>query len=320
MEPTTVVAVDIGGTKIACGLVTFSGDGEPVVESVERIPTNPLRGGKAVLADVIAAVEAARARSPRPVAGVGISTGGVVDPRTGDITYANEMMPGWSGTPLGSAVEEACGIPCRVLNDVHAHALGEARWGGGRGYGSVLVVAVGTGISGAIVEGGVLALGSHDMAGNVGHMACEEAAGIECTCGAVGHLESVAAGPAIVEEYVRLSGEKTDSDGNPVGGAYISRLAEGGDEAAVAAEARSGRALGGVLASSANLIDPEAVILSGSVVQCGPVWHDALASGYADRAMAPVRDLPIEQGLLGDNAPLIGAAEHFVKNGYGDLS
>lgn len=320
MEPTTVVAVDIGGTKIACGLVTFSGDGEPVVESVERIPTNPLRGGKAVLADVIAAVEAARARSPRPVAGVGISTGGVVDPRTGDITYANEMMPGWSGTPLGSAVEEACGIPCRVLNDVHAHALGEARWGGGRGYGSVLVVAVGTGISGAIVEGGVLALGSHDMAGNVGHMACEEAAGIECTCGAVGHLESVAAGPAIVEEYVRLSGEKTDPDGNPVGGAYISRLAEGGDEAAVAAEARSGCALGGVLASSANLIDPEAVILSGSVVQCGPVWHDALASGYADRAMAPVRDLPIEQGLLGDNAPLIGAAEHFVKNGYGDLS
>lgn len=320
MEPTTVVAVDIGGTKIACGLVTFSGDGEPVVESVERIPTNPLRGGKAVLADVIAAVEAARARSPRPVAGVGISTGGVVDPRTGDITYANEMMPGWSGTPLGSAVEEACGIPCRVLNDVHAHALGEARWGGGRGYGSVLVVAVGTGISGAIVEGGVLALGSHDMAGNVGHMACEEAAGIECTCGAVGHLESVAAGPAIVEEYVRLSGEKNDPDGNPVGGAYISRLAEGGDEAAVAAEARSGRALGGVLASSANLIDPEAVILSGSVVQCGPVWHDALASGYSDRAMAPVRDLPIEQGLLGDNAPLIGAAEHFVKNGYGDLS
>ncbi|MEY8677792.1 ROK family protein [Granulimonas faecalis] len=320
MEPTTVVAVDIGGTKIACGLVTFTGEGVPVVESVERVPTNPLRGGKAVLADVIAAVKAACARSPRPVAGVGISTGGVVDPRTGDITYANEMMPGWSGTPLGTAVEEACGLPCRVLNDVHAHALGEARWGGGRGYGSVLVVAVGTGISGAIVDGGVLFLGAHDMAGNVGHMACEEAAGIECTCGAVGHLESVAAGPAIVGEYVRLSGTDADPEGNPVGGAYISRAAEEGDEAAVAAETRSGRALGGVLASSANLIDPEAIILSGSVVQCGPVWHDALASGYADRAMAPVRDLPVERGLLGDDAPLIGAAEHFVKDGYGDLS
>ena len=235
MEPTTVVAVDIGGTKIACGLVTFTGEGVPVVESVERVPTNPLRGGKAVLADVIAAVEGAVARSPRPVAGVGISTGGVVDPRTGDITYANEMMPGWSGTPLGTAVEEACGLPCRVLNDVHAHALGEARWGGGRGYESVLVVAVGTGISGAIVDGGVLSLGAHDMDGNVGHMACEEAAGIECTCGAVGHLESVAAGPAIVGEYVRLSGADTDPEGNPVGGAYISRAAEEGDEAAVAA-------------------------------------------------------------------------------------
>ena len=97
MEPTTVVAVDIGGTKIACGLVTFTGEGVPVVESVERVPTNPLRGGKAVLADVIAAVKAACARSPRPVAGVGISTGGVVDPRTGDITYANEMIDRKSG-------------------------------------------------------------------------------------------------------------------------------------------------------------------------------------------------------------------------------
>ncbi len=320
MEPTTVVAIDIGGTKIASALVTFAGDAEPVVEPVDRIPTLPLRGGKVVLQDVIAAAKAAIERSERPVAGVGISTGGVVDPRTGDITYANEMMPGWSGTPLGSAVEEACGLSCRVLNDVHAHALGEARWGGGRDYGSVLVVAVGTGISGAIVKGGVLALGSHDMAGNVGHMACEEAAGIECTCGAVGHLESVAAGPAIVEEYVRLSGNDTDDCGNPVGGAFISRAAEAGDEAAVAAEVRSGRALGGVLASSANLIDPDAVILPGSVVQCGPVWHKALAEGYAARAMAPVRNLPIEQGRLGDNAPLIGAAEHFVNNGYGDLS
>lgn len=314
MDPVTVVAVDIGGTKIAFALVTFTGEGAPEVVPVERIATEPLRGGKAILADVIAGVRRAIERSDRPVAGVGISTGGVVDPRTGDITYANEMMPGWSGTPLGSAVTEACGVPCRVLNDVHAHALGEARWGGGADYGSVLVVAVGTGISGAVVEDGVLRLGAHDMAGNVGHMACEEAAGIPCTCGAVGHLEMVAAGPAIVEEYVRLSGEE------PVGGDVISRLAEEGDPAAVAAETRSGRALGGVLASSANLLDPEAIILSGSVVQCGPVWHEALASGYADRAMAPVRSLPIKMGTLGGDAPLIGAAEHFINNGYGDLS
>lgn len=316
MDPTRVVAVDIGGTKIATGIVTFNGDSFPEVSSVEKIPTNPLRGGASVLQDVIASVKAAIERAQGPVAGVGISTGGVVNPKTGDITYANEMMPGWSGTKLGSEVTSATGISCRVLNDVHAHALGEARWGGGKDMSSVLVVAIGTGISGAIVDNRKLRLGIHDMAGNIGHMACEEATGIPCTCGAIGHLESIAAGPAIVEEYVRLSGNDKDAQGNPIGGAAISQMAESGDQAAIAAEERSGLGLGGVLASAANLIDPEAIILSGSVVECGPVWHNALARGYALRVMEPVRDLPIKRGVLGNDAPLLGAAEHFINDGY----
>lgn len=316
MDPTRVVAVDIGGTKIATGIVTFCGDSIPEVSSVEKIPTNPLRGGAMVLQDVIASIKEAMGRAQGPVAGVGISTGGVVNPKTGDITYANEMMPGWSGTKLGSKVASATGLPCRVLNDVHAHALGEARWGGGKGMNSVLVVAIGTGISGAIVDNGKLRLGVHDMAGNIGHMACEEAAGIPCTCGATGHLESIAAGPAIVEEYVRLSGNDKDDQGNAIGGAAISQMAESGDQAAIAAEERSGFSLGGVLASAANLIDPEAIILSGSVVECGPVWHNALARGYALRVMEPVRNLPIKRGVLGNDAPLLGAAEHFINDGY----
>ena len=136
MDPTRVVAVDIGGTKIATGIVTFDGDSFPEVSSVEKIPTDPLRGGTSVLHDVIRSIKAAIERAEGPVAGVGISTGGVVNPKTGDITYANEMMPGWSGTKLGSEVASATGLSCRVLNDVHAHALGEARWGGGSGSAS----------------------------------------------------------------------------------------------------------------------------------------------------------------------------------------
>lgn len=311
MDPVTVVAVDIGGTKIATGLVTL-GDGEPPrVESVEKVPTEPLRGGPAIRDTVVEQVKAAIARSPHPVAGVGISTGGVVNPATGDITYANEMMPGWSGTTLGSDVTAATGLPCKVLNDVHAHALGEARWGGGKAYDSVVVVAVGTGISGAVVENGKLRLGRHDMASNVGHMACPQATGLPCTCGGVGHLEMVAAGPAIVEEYERLTGEAK-------GGAEVSQLAEQGDESAIAAEVRSAEALGTVLGSVANFQDPEAFILSGSVAECGPVWQDALRRAYQACAMQPVRKLPIENGSLGADAPLIGAAENFVCYGYED--
>ena len=161
MDTKTIVSVDIGGTKIACGIVTL-GDGAPRVTSVAKVPTDAARGGEHVLATVIEQVKAAIERSGAVPSGVGVSSAGVVDPRTGDITFANELMPGWGGTALGSEITRATGLPCRVLNDVHAHALGEARHGGGRDASSCLVVAVGTGIGGAFVEHGRIMLGAHD--------------------------------------------------------------------------------------------------------------------------------------------------------------
>ena len=131
-ETQTIVAVDIGGTKIACGLVTLGGDA-PVIERVQKVPTEAMEGGAHVLATVLSQVKAAIERADEKPVGVGISSAGVVNPRNGDITFANELMPGWGGTHLGAEVTAATGLPCRVLNDVHAHALGEARWGGGRG-------------------------------------------------------------------------------------------------------------------------------------------------------------------------------------------
>jgi len=316
----TVVAVDIGGTKIACGLVTLGDDVH--VEEVTKVPTEAARGGEHVLATVIDQVTAALARAEAkglaPV-GVGISSAGVVDPATGDITYANEIMPGWGGTALGAEVTRACGLPCRVLNDVHAHALGEARRGGGRDAQSVLVCAVGTGIGGAFVEDGHIMLGAHGEAGHIGHVACIEARGVPCSCGAEGHLEPIAAGPGIIEEYIRLGGSPTDDDGTPVDGAVIDARAAEGDEAAQAAEARSGRAIGEVLGSMCNMLDPERIILSGSVAQCGPHWADAMRQSFARYAMPPVAQTPIVSGALGGEAPLIGAAENFVRTGYASL-
>ncbi|MBF0929498.1 MAG: ROK family protein, partial [Atopobium sp.] len=170
VSPTHVCAVDIGGTKIACGIVTLNGTDAPNVQSVKKVPTNAKEGGKQVLATVLQAIREALARAEEldlTISGVGISSAGVVDPRTGDITYANELMPGWGGTDLGSAVTSEFGLPCSVLNDVHAHALGEARHGAGHGKDSVLTVAVGTGIGGAFVNHGILMLGAHDEAGHI---------------------------------------------------------------------------------------------------------------------------------------------------------
>lgn len=318
MDPVTIVAVDIGGTKIACGLVTLGGDA-PQVSAVEKVPTCAMEGGAHVLARVIDQVKAAVARAEGPVAGVGISSAGVVNPRTGDITFANELMPGWGGTALGAEVTAATGLACRVLNDVHAHALGEARWGGGRDAQSCLVAAVGTGIGGAFVERGQIMLGAHDEAGHIGHVCCPAAAGVPCSCGATGHLEPIAAGPGIIREYVRLGGDESLPDGTPVDGAEIDRRAAAGDACAKAAEARAGRALGEVLGSMCNMLDPSCVILSGSVAQCGPDWRDAMEGAFKEQAMPPVATTPIVGGELGGDAPLIGAAENFVKSGYADF-
>ena len=229
-------------------------------------------------------------------------------------------MPGWGGTALGAAVTKEFGLPCRVLNDVHAHALGEARWGGGRDAQSCLVVAVGTGIGGAFVERGQIMLGAHDEAGHIGHICCPAAAGVPCSCGATGHLEPVAAGPGIIDEYVRLGGDATQADGTPMDGAEIDRRAAAGDEAAKAAEARAGHALGEVLGSMCNMLDPTCVILSGSVAQCGPNWSGAMRESFLGQAMPPVQKTPVVDGELGGNAPLIGAAENLVKPGYAELS
>ena len=319
--PASICAVDIGGTKIACGIVTLKKDEAPVVQSVSKVPTNAQAGGKQVLATVLEAIQNTLNQARElglSIVGVGISSAGVVDPRTGDITYANELMPGWGGTALGAEVTKKFELPCSVLNDVHAHALGEARHGAGRGKDSVLTVAVGTGIGGAFVNHGVLLLGAHDEAGHIGHVATPAAQGVSCSCGGTSHLEPVSAGPGIIKEYVRLGGLEKMEDGSALHGAEIERRAQAGEKIAQEAEARSGRALGEVLGSMCNMLDPAVIILSGSVAECGSYWHEALHEAFVEQAMPPVQNTPLVKGTLGGEAPLIGAAENLILPGYAE--
>jgi glucokinase len=316
MEAKRVVAIDIGGTKIASALVTLRADESPEVEYFAKVPTQAAEGGEVVLANVIASARRVLEACGGDACGIGVSSAGVIDPATGDVTYANEIMPGWGGTHLGSELAAACGLPVRVLNDVHAHALGEVRWGAGRGRAACLVVAVGTGVGGAFAQDGHIMLGANGGAGSIGHMSCTDAVGVPCACGAMGHMETVAAGPGIISRYLELGGEATDDDGRPVDGAVIDRRAAAGERAAIEAEARSGHALGEVMGSLTNMLDPDCIILSGSVAQCGEAWHKAMDAGWGESVMPPVAKTPILSGELGGNAPLIGAAEHLLDPAY----
>ncbi|MGI6230322.1 MAG: ROK family protein [Tractidigestivibacter sp.] len=314
-----IVALDIGGTKIASALVTLEPGEKPVIEFVGKVPTEAKKGGEKVLANAIASARRVVDAAGGTVDGIGVSSAGVIDPKTGDVTYANEIMPGWGGTHLGAELEAAFGVPARIMNDVHAHALGEARWGGGREAGSCLVVAVGTGIGGAFVNNGKILLGAHNEAGHIGHVSCSDAIGVPCSCGATGHLEPIAAGPGIIDRYIELGGNPRADDGSDVDGAVIDQRAAAGDQAAIAAEERSGHAIGEVLGSMCNMFDPDCIILSGSVAQCGDAWHNAMKRGWDEAVMPPVASTPVVSGELGGDAPLIGAAENVVSSGYAEF-
>lgn len=312
-----VCSVDIGGTKIASAIMEYPADGSrPHAVYEDEIPTNAPEGGEAVYARIEGAIRKALASDPeREVLGVGVAAAGVVDPKTGAIAYANEIMPGWSGIELGPRLRESLGMPVAVVGDVQAHGLGEAHWGIGRGRYSVLCLGIGTGIGGAYVEDGRVMRGFHGAAGHMGHIECTTAKGIPCACGRSGHLESVASGTSIGRMFDERFGRVDES--RPSVGRDVNDLCRAGDERAVSVIHDAGFALGASLGSLANILDPEVIVLSGGVIHQGPdwrseTWKTSVAEGYASQALEPLLETPILIGELEGDAPLIGAAEHLL--------
>lgn len=319
MDNRYVCAVDIGGTKIASAVMEYPADGSrPRAVYSAEVPTAAQEGGEAVYARIEAAIREALASDPsREVVGVGVASAGVVDPKTGSIAYANEIMPGWSGIELGPRLRTALDMPVAVVGDVQAHALGEAHWGIGRDRYSVLCLGIGTGIGGAYVEDGRVMRGFHGAAGHMGHIESTAAAGIDCACGRSGHLESVASGTSIGRMFDERFGRVDES--RPTVGRDVNDLCLAGDERAVSVIHDAGFALGASLGSLANILDPEVIVLSGGVIHQGPdwrseTWKESVAEGYASQALDPLLDTPILIGELEGEAPLIGAAEHLLSS------
>ena len=126
--PFNVVAVDVGGTKIAYALLSYTTqDACPEILCNGEVPTNARRGGDGVRETIVSVVGEMIAESKLPVLGIGVGTAGVVDRETGVIVSANGIMPGWGGQELGPCLEMTYQLPVAVMGDVHAHALGEDR-------------------------------------------------------------------------------------------------------------------------------------------------------------------------------------------------
>ena len=314
----TYLAFDIGGTKVASGFVTLpananaGADGRPEVTARCEIPTEAARGGEdlknRIVAFAVRQLERAEAEGVA-IAGVGIAAAGVPDSETGEIVSATDILPGWRGQRIYDAFAAVTDLPVHMIGDVGAHGLGEATYGAGRGRGVVLSIGVGTGIGGAIVVDGALFTGAHGVAGHAGHVPSALGRGFLCSCGTLeGHIEPVASGTGLKDLYNRRCEEAGDENLPAADGAEVAARAAAGEELARRTLTDSARALGECVGGMGNLIDPDVIVVSGSVVKAGPIWWDALRAGFADSALALVKPTPLVEGELGGAAPLIGAA------------
>ncbi|MCI1018923.1 ROK family protein [Microbacterium sp. C5A9] len=304
-ENDVVLAVDIGGTKTAVALA----DRDDVLLRVESAPTPAALGPAAVVATVIGLARRLLPSGARPLAGVGIGTAGVVDVSTGTIVSATDTFADWPGTPLADEVRRALGAlvdahaPVVVQNDVDAHAAGEFRHGAAAGASSALIVAVGTGVGAGVMLGGEAVRGAHHVAGEIAHMPTPGAEHLRCPCGRRGHLEAVGSGIGMHRHFLHLGGDPAVRDARGVAAA-----AETGDPLARRALADSASAVGRALAGAATLIDPERIVITGGVPNIGDAWWEPMRRAFAADAIDRLQSTPILPGVLGDEAPLRGAA------------
>ena len=189
-----VVAVDIGSTKMNVAL--FSPDGKLL--SSTTIPTLVEEGADSVitrLGDCIEAVITGAGKTPAATAGIGIACAGGIDTERGMVVTPSPNLPDWVDVPLAARMRERFGVPAYIINDASAAALGEHRYGAGRGVNNLVLLTLGTGIGGGIITNGKLYLGACGAAAEIGHMAIAE--GPPCGCGNSGCFEMLASGTAI---------------------------------------------------------------------------------------------------------------------------
>jgi len=302
------IGIDIGGTKIAGGVVTEAGQ----ILDRTRVPTPP-DDESATLAALFAAVDELLARH-RQVAAIGVGAAGLVEWPGGRARWAPHNS--YRRLELRRLLHQRTGLPTTVDNDANAAAWAESRFGAGAGGGDLVLVTVGTGIGGGLVLGGHLYHGRHGFAGELGHLIVAPD-GDRCACGNRGCLEAMASGSTLG----RLGREAAAGDlggrlaalaGAPglVTGEVVFAAAAEGDKVALALFERVGYWLGVGIASLVTIFDPDLVVVAGGVAATGELLLAPARASFERYVHGRAhRDLPpVVQSGLGDDAGLVGAA------------
>jgi glucokinase len=296
-----IAAVDIGGTKIAVGMVDDNGQ----VLSRQESPTdvNSYANG---LASITRALRETAQSPGVEITGIGIGSTGPVDPARGTFGEV-DFLPGWRGQKIVSDLERIFGVSVALENDADAAALAEAGWGAGKNKSRLIYVTVGTGIGGGIALEGNLYRGVDGSHPELGHHVIDPA-GPLCSCGFHGCWESLAAGPAMVA-WLSANAPADYPHREHLTAQHICQFAQQGDSVAQQAVEREAYFLGLGLANLINLFTPDMIVLSGSVMKSAPLFLPGIRKVIARGCrFVPYEKTELALASLGENANLIGAA------------
>lgn len=309
------IGIDVGGTNVKIALVDDNGK---IIYS-NSVPTYAKMGYEYTVNNIKQAIKDLMKETnttPSDIEGIGFDFPGQVDCKTGVVKLAPNI-PGWVNVPIAQMIEDEFHIPTRIDNDVRCAALGELKFGAGRGCENFICITVGTGIGSGIVINGKVVRGATNAAGELGHIKLQMNDGPICGCGDTGCLEAFASGPAIVamaQEYIK-GGKSTKFremaavEGGEITPYMVAKAAEEGDPVAKRIFEIVGEYIGIGLTSVINLLNPERVIIGGGVAESGELLLGPIRKTIKERAMVVAGNaVEIVPAQLGNSAGVIGAS------------
>ena len=303
-----VFGIDIGGTTVKCGLFTVKGE---LLEKWE-IPTRTEENGFRILPDVADTVlEKIRekALNKEEIAGIGIGVPGPVNEQ-GEVPGAVNLH--WGYVNLAVEMEKMTGLAVKAGNDANVAALGEMWKGGGAGCHSIVMVTLGTGVGGGIINNGKIVTGAHGAGGEIGHIHVTDDVERNCNCGNHGCLEQVASATGITY----LANRRLKKDDMPsvlregkVNAKTVFDAVKAGDALAKEIAEEFGKYLGTALAMVACVADPEVFVIGGGVSKAGQVILDYIKKYYVPCAFMTCKEAGFALAELGNDAGIYGAAK-----------
>lgn len=308
-----IAAIDIGGTKIAVGIVDDNGH----VLSHLSTPTDATRGYANALDRIADLLRKVEHDANTKITGIGIGSTGPVYPLTGEFGDM-DFLPGWQGENIVADLQRLFQVQAALENDADASALGEEAWGAGKHKSRLIYITVGTGIGGGIILDGHLYRGVDHSHPELGHHVIDATSGPECSCGFRGCWEALAAGPAMTS-WMQTNAPENSPNRDSLTARQICELAKAGDPLARQCADREAHYLGLGLANLVNCFTPDAIVLGGSVMNSADLFLEGIQKTiHQGCRYVPYQQTEILRASLGEHANLIGAARvwhhRFAKN------